>query len=270
MPTVLIEPQFTIFFEDDWFGEPWREPEPIVLIHGVAESSQAWYGWMSRLTPEFRVVRPDLPGFGRSSIPPAAFDWSMHSFASTIAQLLDRIGIVSAHIVGAKVGGSIAMQFAVDYPQRTRTLVVSSAPFRTNDTGGSVEVASFAARIRAEGVKKWAAETQPMRLGRNAPREQVQWWNDMMASTDPEVCIAATTAAGKIDLSDALSQIEAPTLIITTDDNALMSLAKVREYQQKIPRSQLLVLPSDSYHPAATRPAECAAHVLSFIAGTRA
>jgi pimeloyl-ACP methyl ester carboxylesterase len=46
-----------------------RTPETAVLIHGNAESSIVWYAWMPRMGQEFRVLRPDLPGFGRSRIP---------------------------------------------------------------------------------------------------------------------------------------------------------------------------------------------------------
>src|SRR6202049_2589051 len=118
------------FFREDWFGEPWRKRETVVLIHGNAESSVVWYAWMPRMAQEFRVLRPDLPGFGRSRIP-AGFEWSLPSLATFVAQVLDKAGIDSAHIIGAKAGGTIAMQFAADYPARTRTLSVVSGPAST-------------------------------------------------------------------------------------------------------------------------------------------
>ena len=65
-----------LFYREDWFGEPWRKPEPAVLIHGNDESSIVWYGWVPRMAQEFRLLRPDLPGFGRSKIP-AGFEWSL-------------------------------------------------------------------------------------------------------------------------------------------------------------------------------------------------
>src|SRR5712692_9237203 len=55
-----------LFYREDWFGEPWRKPEVAVLIHGNDESSVVWYGWLPRMGQEFRLIRPDLPGFGRS------------------------------------------------------------------------------------------------------------------------------------------------------------------------------------------------------------
>ena len=56
------------FYREDWFGEPWRKPETAVLIHGNAESSIVWYAWLPRMAQEFRVLRPDLPGLGRSRV----------------------------------------------------------------------------------------------------------------------------------------------------------------------------------------------------------
>src|SRR5712672_4780829 len=116
-----------LFYREDWFGEPWRKPEVAVLIHGNDESSVVWYGWVPRMGQEFRLLRPDLPGFGQSRIP-AGFEWSLPSLATFAARVLDKAGVESAHIIGAKTGGAIAMQFAADYPTRTRTLVVASGP----------------------------------------------------------------------------------------------------------------------------------------------
>jgi pimeloyl-ACP methyl ester carboxylesterase len=116
-----------LFFREDWFGEPWRKPEAAVLIHGNDESSIVWFGWVPRMGQEFRLIRPDLPGFGRSRIP-AGFEWSLPSLATFVARVLDKAGVESAHIIGAKTGGAIAMQFAADYPGRTRTLAVASGP----------------------------------------------------------------------------------------------------------------------------------------------
>jgi pimeloyl-ACP methyl ester carboxylesterase len=97
------------FYREDWFGEPWRKPETAVLIHGNDESSIVWYAWMPRMAQEFRVIRPDMPGFGRSRIP-AGFQWSLPSLASFVAHVMDRAGVDSAHIIGAKAGGTTRLR----------------------------------------------------------------------------------------------------------------------------------------------------------------
>jgi pimeloyl-ACP methyl ester carboxylesterase len=67
------------------------------------------------------------------------------------------------------------------------------------------------------------------------------------------------------DITDALPRIRCPTLVITTEGSALGSVEEVRAWQRMIPRSELLVLPGDSYHVAASDPDACARATLEFI-----
>ena len=266
MPAVQIDPTLDMHYEDDYFGEAWREPEVALLVHGVAESSRAWFAWVPQLSRTLRVLRPDLRGFGRSSIPPAGYVWSPAGFAGDLEQFLDRLGIASVHLVAAKLGGSIAMQFAADHPRRVRTLAILSSPVRAHDTGGSADLGSFARRVQETGVRGWAAETQRARLGSAAPQAQIDWWTDFMGASDPQVCAEVTAMAGRLDISAALPRIQAPSLIVTTEQSALQSVDTVRSWQRQIPNSELLVLPGDSYHIAAAEPDECARRVLGFLA----
>ena len=76
MPIAQITPDLQMHYEVDCFAEPWREPETILLLHGNAESGEVWYGWMPHLAGKYRVVRPDMRGFGRSSAMPRDYPWS--------------------------------------------------------------------------------------------------------------------------------------------------------------------------------------------------
>jgi pimeloyl-ACP methyl ester carboxylesterase len=241
-----------LFYSEDWFGEPWRKPETAMLIHGNDESSVVWFGWVPRMAQEFRLLRPDLPGFGQSRVP-AGFEWSLPSLATFIARVLDKAGVESAHIIGAKTGGAIAMQFAADYPTRTRTLAVASGP-------ASVIVVSNPSNI-----------PQRDRLGSAASKEMVEYWNKMFATAPEEGAKGLRTALSKFDLArdGVLQRIIAPTLVITADRSALQSVEKVRQYQLLIPKSRLAVLDSDAYHIAAANADECVTTVLAFIKETR-
>jgi 3-oxoadipate enol-lactonase len=218
------------FYRDDWFGEPWRQPETAVLIHGNAESSIVWYGWMPRLAREFRVLRPDLPGFGRSRIP-AGFEWSLPSLASFVAHVLDKAGIDAAHIIGAKAGGTIAMQFAADYPARTRTLSIASSP-----ASAPPSVLSFTNPSQIAQVD---------RLGSAASKEMVDYWDNMF-KTAPEIPTKGMRTVSKdLGRDGVLQRIKAPTLVMTADRSKMQSVEKTREYQALIPNSRLVVLRSD-------------------------
>jgi pimeloyl-ACP methyl ester carboxylesterase len=243
------------FYREDWFGEPWRKPETAVLIHGNAESSIVWYAWLPRMAQEFRVIRPDLPGLGRSRIP-AGFEWSLPSLAAFVAHVLDNAGVDSAHIVGAKAGGTIAMQFAADYPARTRTLVVVSGPASTPPT---VLSGTNPAQI-----------PQLDRLGSAAPKEMVDYWDNMFA-TAPDIPTKGLRTAVSKDLQKdgVLARIKAPTLVLTADRSKMQSVETTRAYQTAIPNSRLVVLRSDAYHIAAVNADECVTNILAFIKEAR-
>jgi len=241
-----------LFYREDWFGEPWRKPETAVLIHGNDESSAVWYGWMPRMAQEFRVIRPDLPGFGLSKVP-ARFEWSLKSLATFIAQIMDKAGVQSAHIIGAKTGGAIAMQFAADYPARTRTLSVASGPASVIEVTNPSPI------------------PQRDRLGTAASKEMVEYWNTMFKTAPGEGVDGLHEALSKFDLArdGVLQRIKAPSLVITADKSALQSVEKVRKYQLAIPNSRLVVLHSDAYHIAAANADECVTNVLAFIKETK-
>jgi len=239
-----------LFYRDDWLGAPWVKPEVALLIHGNDESSVSWFGWIPRMAQEFRLVRPDLPGFGNSPIP-QNFEWSMPSMATTMARLLDRLGVDSAHIIGAKMGGAIAMQFAADYPRRTRTLTVVSGP-----------ASRVAANIPFTAA---SSSAQQRRLGSAASKELVEYWNTLMGSTKPQTKAGMAKVEEGLNMESVLPRIAAPALVITSDRSALQSVESVLRYQQKIQNSRLLVLPSDAYHLAVVKPDDCVSNVLSFI-----
>lgn len=242
---VPVSPGLQMFFREDWFGAPWLDPEPVVFLHGNLETGEVWYGWVPRMAQQFRLFRPDLPGYGHSSVP-ANFDWSLASFAKVVANFLDAIGVQSAHIIGAKTGGAIAMQFAATYPQRTRTLVVASGPFGPVDP-------------------KFENSSQQVRLGSAASREEIAYFDKLRNETSPDTRRDIQKLLSVVNLDNLLPRITARTLIITSDRSALQSVETVLRYQPKIPNSRLLVLTSDAYHVAVANADECVSNVLAFI-----
>src|SRR3954464_5876604 len=98
---------------------------PVVLIHGMVNSSRHWQDVALRLAREHTVVAPDLIGHGDSA--PPRGDYSIGAHAAVIRDLLALIGLERASIVGHSLGGGIAMQFFYQFPQRVERLVLVSS-----------------------------------------------------------------------------------------------------------------------------------------------
>ncbi|GAC1321889.1 MAG: alpha/beta fold hydrolase [Thermoleophilaceae bacterium] len=98
---------------------------PIVLIHGMVNSSRHWERVALELASTYTVIAPDLIGHGDSATPRG--DYSLGAHAASIRDLLATIGIDSATIVGHSLGGGVALQFFYQFPQRTERLVLVSS-----------------------------------------------------------------------------------------------------------------------------------------------
>jgi pimeloyl-ACP methyl ester carboxylesterase len=98
---------------------------PVVLIHGMVNSSRHWEAVARRLASDYTVIAPDLIGHGDSATPRG--DYSIGAHAAAIRDLLAVIGVERATIVGHSLGGGVAMQFFYQFPQRTERLALISS-----------------------------------------------------------------------------------------------------------------------------------------------
>ena len=97
----------------------------LLLIHGMAGSSDTWRSVIGQLSKKFRVIAPDLLGHGESAKPRG--DYSLGAFAVWLRDFLDELGVSQATVVGHSLGGGVAMQFAYQHPDyATRLVLISS------------------------------------------------------------------------------------------------------------------------------------------------
>ena len=167
MPKVHIDDTLDLYYELDDYTDPWTTPETILLIHGVADTSKAWFAWVPQLARRFRVLRPDLRGFGQSSLPPRDYQWSLGGLAKDLQRFLEQLQISAVYVVGQRVGGSVAMQFAHDYPDTVKSLVVIGGPATLSRS--SLNPGAWLEQVQREGVESWARSTMGRRLGEVSP-----------------------------------------------------------------------------------------------------
>src|SRR6516225_10448119 len=220
MPTLQCSPAAQLHYLVDDFTDPWRVSETILLLHGNAESGIAWYGWVPNLARRFRVVRPDMRGFGASTPMPRDFPWTLDIVIDDFVRLMDALGIVRFHLVGAKIGGTIARAFAARRPQRVITLTVVGTPPPLR-VGAEERVPELIGHLERYGVEDWARQTMNNRLGSGFPSAGVEWWTKFMGRTAVSTQLGFMATIACADIRADLPKIACPTLVITTERSGL-------------------------------------------------
>jgi 3-oxoadipate enol-lactonase len=264
MPTFRATPDLVMHYEVDHFSDPWRDTETILMLHGNAESSAAWYGWVPHLARRYRVVRPDMRGFGASTPMARDFPWTLDVVIDDFIRLMDMLEINRFHLVGAKIGGTIARAFAARRPGRVTSLTVVGTPPPLRE-GAAERAPELADEFESQGVEHWARRTMAGRLGSEFPPAGVEWWIKFMGRTAVSTQIGFMKTIACADIRADLSEIQCPTLVVTTDGSGLASVDATRAWQEQIPNSSLVVLPGNSYHVAASHAQDCAEAARDFI-----
>jgi pimeloyl-ACP methyl ester carboxylesterase len=126
--------------------------EPLVLIHAGVANLRMWDDQATALRDAYRVIRYDTRGFGRTETDAVPF-----SNRADIAALLDHVGEASAHVLGLSRGGSIALDFTLEYPDRVRSLIVAAGGIGGYASPDDASMETFDAPERWEREKNWEA-----------------------------------------------------------------------------------------------------------------
>lgn len=226
-------------YDDYDFTPPWQHAEPVVLVHGFTKNRKYWFEWIPHIGQHFRVICPDWRGHGDSSPFPADFLMGLRPFSDDLAALVDGLGLESAHFVMAEFSSAIALDFAVAYPDRIRSLVLPGFTY----TAKGVPWQAWEAIARERGTEGWARETNNVRLLPNTDPAKKDWYIRQQARFPTDVFLKFL-AFGKqpLNLAPNLSKIDAPTLIIAGANAIQESPENVRIAAQIIPNCTLRML----------------------------
>jgi 3-oxoadipate enol-lactonase len=265
MPNFRPSPDLDLHYERDDFTDPWRKPDTVLMLHGNAESGLAWYAWVPKLARQYRLVRPDMRGFGQSTPMPRDYPWTLDRLVEDFCLLMDHLGIDRFHLVGAKIGGTVARAFAARRPERVKTLVVVGTPPPLRP-GAAERVPELIREFEEHGVEHWALQNMNNRLGSAFPPEGFEWWTKFMGRTALSTQLGFMPTIACADIRADVPKIACPTLVITTEESGLATVEETRAWQRQIRDSELVVLPGNSYHVAATHADRAAEAALDFIA----
>jgi pimeloyl-ACP methyl ester carboxylesterase len=269
MPELRLDDGCLLHYTVDDYTDPWTAPESILLLHGLGESGAVWFGWVPHLARRLRVVRPDLRGFGASTPMPAGFPWSVERLVADFVALIDHVGCEKVHVVGAKLAGTLARALAARHPERVHTLTVVGSPPPVWP-GRAERLPGLIDELRRLGVAQWARQSMGSRLGSRFPAAGIEWWAGLMGRTDLESQVGFMRHIETADIRADLPRIRCPTLVVTSEGSGVASVEETRAWQREIPRSELRIVPGNSYHVAASDPELCACETLAFIERQRA
>jgi 3-oxoadipate enol-lactonase len=213
MPTIRVGDDLDMHYLVDDYTDPWGDPETVLLLHGSSESSAMWFGWVPQLARHFRVVRPDMRGFGASSPMPRDYPWPLDRIIDDFVALTNHLGIKRFHLVGAKIAATIARASWHAFRSRRTTLVGAPPPRRDHADG---TVAKWHALAEREGVEGWARSTMSGRLGSGFPAAGQEWWVKLMGRTPLSTWFGFVATIPTWDVAADLPRIQCPTLVITT------------------------------------------------------
>ncbi len=255
MPFARIDETLEMYYEDDDFTDPWRRPETVVLHHGNAKNARLWYAWVPLLSRQYRVVRLEARGFGRSTVPPEGYGWSLGNFAADLRGLLDHLGLERVHLIGETVGGTISLQFASEYPERLLSVTTCTSPYKF--VGNPTYLDSYNL-VRDEGVEAWVRRTSERRLesGDSAAAHQ-EWYINQMAQTQARVVTETLAYLSQQDLSDVLPRIQTPALVLASEQNAQENPDRTTGMAGLLPNGRLRVIPGTSGYVQHSAPERC-------------
>jgi pimeloyl-ACP methyl ester carboxylesterase len=253
--------------------------EALLLIHGMAGSSETWRGVIPQLSRKYRVVAPDLLGHGKSDKPRG--DYSLGAFAVWLRDLLDELGISRATVVGQSLGGGVAMQFVYQHPDYCQRLVLISSGGLGPDVGWTLRLLSApGAELILPAIAPPPVLTVGNRLrswfsaaGFQSPRG-AEIWSAYSSLSDAKTRQAflrtlrsvvdprgqAVSALNRLHLTSEL-----PTMVIWGDQDSIIPVGHGYALHEARPGSRLEVLEGVGHFPHVERPSEVVDLIDDFI-----
>ena len=263
MPKIRID-KLIMYYELQGQGDP------VVLISGLGSNATIWFKQLPALSEHYKVLAFDNRGAGRTAKP--EYEYTISQLAYDTRYLMDALQMEPAHIFGFSMGGMIAQEIALQWPEAVKSLVLGCTfAGGPHSIRAGQEIASYL-RPAGPGVQRfeenmhaswlllyseeWIAANHDLLMQRANELKDLR--------TAPEFFARQVDAVAKHDTFDRLDKIKVPTLILTGDKDQLMPPQNSRLLNERIPNSQLVVLPGAGHYFFVEFAEETNAHILRF------
>ena len=249
------------------FLDPGKPDNPgILFLHGLGANATSWTLQLDALMAAgFRPIAPDLPGFGDSAY--NGRGWNFKRVAALLADLVTGLNAAPVHLVGLSMGGVVAQQFALDYPQHVRKLVLVST-FSVLRPKSIAQWFYFLQRllvVHTLGLEQQAKLVSKRVFPNPEHAELRRMAEEQIASADPRAYRAAMRSLGLFNSRKRLPGIKIPTLVITGADDSTVPLERQTLLAQSIPSARQVIIPNAGHAPAIDQAETFNRYLLEFL-----
>jgi pimeloyl-ACP methyl ester carboxylesterase len=242
--------------------DPWKPAETLILLHAVLGSSRRFYKWVPTLSRHYRVVRLDMRGHGESEVPDAQ-RFSFQRLVQDVLELADHLHCPVFHVAGSSAGAIIAMQLALDHPQRVTSLANFAAAPGLKDT--NIDHTKWIASVKAKGMRGFFESTIDERFPPGTDPDFVNWFVDEACRTDEDFFCRFVPVMRAVDQSTRLHEIKQPMLVVVPDSDPHISLAQYEVVKARAPRCEFVVYAGYQHNITDAVPQRCAEELLRFL-----
>jgi len=237
----------------------------LTLVHSLGTNLSLWDPQAGPLSSRFSVLRYDVRGHGKSSVPPGPY--SVEQMADDLYRVLAELRIARTHVVGIAMGGMIAMALALAHPDMVTSLVLSDTTSRygpeaargVKDRSRIVETHGMAAVVEPVLERVFTAGF------RERHPETADRVRDMFVATDPMGFIWSSQAIACADLYEQLPAIACPALVMVGDQDKATPVEMAKLIVDQIPRAELVILEAASHLSSLEQPDAFNRAVLAFL-----
>jgi pimeloyl-ACP methyl ester carboxylesterase len=228
-----------------------------VFVHGWQADHSVWDGVVEAL-PGIHAIAVDQRGSGASN--GARGPYSVERLAADLYDLIETLGIASVVVAGHSMGGTVALRFAVDYPEALRALVLV-APVPASGGGYSEKGAAYLRATAGDpvAVRKWLTRT----LSAEHDGAILDRLSAVAAATTREAALESFASWGFADFADATRRIEIPALVVAPEHDAAESVEC--NVAQLLRNAQYAVLANGAHYAIVEQPEEIAELISNFI-----
>ncbi len=242
----------------------------VIFLHGFGASLHTWEPWANTLAKDLRVIRIDLPGSGLSA-PDTTGDYTDKRSLQILNALMDKLGLARAGLVGHSIGGRIAWTFAGTYPNRVDKLVLIAPDGFASpgfEYGKTPEVPAMAKLMRFALPKPLLTMSLKPAYARpeTMTDELATRYHDLMLAPGSRSALLARMAQTVlVDPLPILKQINAPTLLVWGEQDAMIPFANSNDYLKAIKDAKRVSFKGVGHLPHEEAPAESVTAVRGFL-----